>query len=296
MSDRLLFRFVIVGTAFTVGFTMPTPSEATQAQEQHMYVSVLDENDRPVLDLTVSDFVVREDGVLREVLRVQRATEPMQVALLVDNSSAAAPYLRDLRDGLGEFVKQISGDHQVAVITYGDRPTIVKDYTWSVAELQQAVGRIFPRPSSGSLLLDAIYNAAQGLQRREAARPVIVAVTAAGAEYSNRSYQAVLRLIEDAGATFHAVVMTTDGASFDTASRYRDMVLDRGTERPGGRRIDLLRGQFFREALEGVAEELLSQYLLVYARPDTLVPPEETTLSTTNPSLTVRGRSVGPVQ
>ena len=296
MSDRLLFRFVIVGTAFTVGFTMPTPSEATEAQEQHMYVSVLDEHDRPVLDLTVSDFVVREDGVLREVLRVQRATEPMQVALLVDNSSAAAPYLRDLRDGLGEFVKQISGDHQVAVITYGDRPTIVKDYTWSVAELQQAVGRIFPRPSSGSLLLDAIYNAAQGLQRREAARPVIVAVTAAGAEYSNRSYQAVLRLIEDAGATFHAVVMTTDGASFDTASRYRDMVLDRGTERTGGRRIDLLRGQFFREALEGGAEELLSQYLLVYARPDTLVPPEEITLSTTHPSLTVRGRSVGPVQ
>jgi len=296
MSDRLLFRFVIVGTVFTVGFTIPAPSGATQAQEQHMYVSVQDENDHPVVDLTVSDFVVREDGVLREVLRVQRATEPMQVALLVDNSSAAAPYLRDLRDGLGEFVKQISGDHQVAVITYGDRPTIVKDYTWSAAELQQAVGRIFPRPSSGSLLLDAIYSAAQGLMRREAARPVIVAVTAAGVEYSNRSYQAVLRLIEDAGATFHAVVMTTDGASFDNGSRYRDMVLDQGTERTGGRRIDLLRGQFFREALEGVAEELLSQYLLVYARPDTLLPPEEITLSTTHPSLTARGRSVGPVQ
>ena len=271
-----MFRFVIVGAVFTVGFAVSVLSEATQAQEQHMYVSVQDENDHPVVDLTVSDFVVREDGVLREVLRVQRATEPMQVALLVDNSSAAAPYLRDLRDGLGEFVKQISGDHQVAVITFG--------------------GRIFPRPSSGSLLLDAIYSAAQGLERREATRPVIVAVTAAGTEYSNRPYQAVLRLIESAGATFHTVVMTTGGASFDTGSRYRDMVLDRGTERTGGRRIDLLRGQFFREALNEIAEELLSQYLLVYARPDTLVPPEEIALSTTLPSLTVRGRSVGPLQ
>ena len=296
MNGRLMFRFVIVGAVFTVGFAVSVLSEATQAQEQHMYVSVQDENDHPVVDLTVSDFVVREDGVLREVLRVQRATEPMQVALLVDNSSAAAPYLRDLRDGLGEFVKQISGDHQVAVITFGDRPTIVKDYTRDATELQQAVGRIFPRPSSGSLLLDAIYSAAQGLERREATRPVIVAVTAAGTEYSNRPYQAVLRLIESAGATFHTVVMTTDGASFDTGSRYRDMVLDRGTERTGGRRIDLLRGQFFREALNEIAEELLSQYLLVYARPDTLVPPDEIALSTTLPSLTVRGRSVEPLQ
>ena len=302
MNDRSQLRIAMVGVLLTGSIAVPAPPAVAQAQEQQIYISVLDQNERMVADLTVDDFIVREDGVLREVLRVQRATNPMQVALLVDNSAASAPYLRDLRDGLGEFVKRIGGsDHEVAVITFGDRPTIVEEYTWSVIALQQAVGKIFPRPGGGSLLLDAIYDAGRGLQLRAAARPVIVAVTTEGVEYSNRPYQAVLRTIRNAGATFHAVVMTASGPSFDNGrsgqgSRFRDIVLERGTTQTGGRLIRLQAGQFFRESMEAVAEELLSQYLLVYARPEMLVPPEKFELLTTRPSLTVRGRSVGAAQ
>ena len=81
-----------------------------------MYVSVLDADGAPVAELTVEDFTVREDGLHREVLRVSPATKPMQVALLVDNSVAMSPYLRDPRNGLESFVEQLAGDHEVAVI------------------------------------------------------------------------------------------------------------------------------------------------------------------------------------
>ncbi|MDP6608979.1 MAG: VWA domain-containing protein [Vicinamibacterales bacterium] len=286
-------RLVALGSLITAGIVATAPTVTAQAQELQMYVSVLDDDDRPIADLTVDDFVLREDGVLREVLRVQPATEPMHVALLIDNSAASAQYLRDMRDGLGEFARRVGGDHEVAVITFGDRPTIVEDYTRSAIELQQAIGKVFPRPGSGALLLDAIYNAGEGLQRREVARPVMVAVTTMGTEYSNRGYQPVLRIIHEVGAIFHAVVMTSTSSSMDTASRYRDIVLDRGTSEAGGRRIDLLRGQMFRQAMERVADELLSQYLLVYARPEMLVPPDEIVVSTTRPDWTARGRSAG---
>ena len=265
---------------------------SAQSLERQMYVSVLDADGAPVADLTVQDFTVREDGLLREVLRVSPATEPMQVALLVDNSVAMSPYLLDLRNGLESFVGQLGGDHEVAVITFGDRPTIVVDYTRSLIELRQAVGRIFPRPSSGALLLDAIHNAGQGLQRRAAVRPVFVVVTTEGVEYSSRPYRMVLRTIEDTGATFHAVVMTASGSSFDSGSRFRDIVLDRGTALTGGRRIDLVRGQRIEQTLEALGRELVSQYLLVYARPEMLVPPERIELGTTRDSLTARGRPV----
>lgn len=287
------YRLVALSLFVMFGIVGAAPTVAAQAQELQMYVSVLDDDDRPVTGLTVDDFVLREDGVLREVLRVQPATEPMHVALLVDNSAASAQYLRDMRDGLGEFTQRIGGDHEVAVITFGDRPTIVEDYTRSVIELQQAIGKVFPRPGSGALLLDAIYNAGEGLQRREVARPVMVAVTTMGVEYSNRAYQPVLRIIQEVGATFHAVAMTSSSPSMGTESRYRDIVLDRGTSETGGRRIDLLRGQMFREAMERLADELLSQYLLVYARPEMLVPPDEIVVSTTHPDWTARGRSAG---
>ena len=55
-----------------------------------MYVSVLDKAGAPVPDLGPADFIVREDNVAREVLRVAPATDPMQIAILVDNSQAAA--------------------------------------------------------------------------------------------------------------------------------------------------------------------------------------------------------------
>ena len=52
-------------------------------------MSVVDKKGVPVTDVTPDDLVVREDGVAREILRVEPATDPMQVALLVDNSQAA---------------------------------------------------------------------------------------------------------------------------------------------------------------------------------------------------------------
>ena len=54
-----------------------------------MYVSALNDAGAPVPDLGPSDFIVREDNMAREVLRVEPAVEPMQIALLVDTSQAA---------------------------------------------------------------------------------------------------------------------------------------------------------------------------------------------------------------
>ena len=69
-----------------------------------MYVSVLNDAGAPVLGLGPADFIIREDNVAREVLRVAPATDPMQIALLVDNSQAARDYISNMRQALPEFV------------------------------------------------------------------------------------------------------------------------------------------------------------------------------------------------
>ena len=91
------------------------------------------------------------------------------------------------------------------------------------------------------------------------------------------------------GASLHAVVLTSSGAGLGTNARYRDMVLDRGTERTGGKRHDLLRGQRLQETLEELAHELLNQYLVVYARPDMLIPPDRVEIEMSDPSWAARG-------
>ncbi len=75
-----------------------------QALQRSMYVSVLDEAGQPVAGLGPTDFVVREDNNTREILRVDPADEPMQVAVMVDNSQASRNYIRDIRVGVEGFV------------------------------------------------------------------------------------------------------------------------------------------------------------------------------------------------
>jgi hypothetical protein len=94
----------------------------------------------PVEGLGPDAFVVKEDGVRREVLRVAPATEPMDIAILVDNSTAAADEITFLRSRPVE-VRPDHGDgqQQVAFITLADRPTIKVEYTDDAVRLKEAV-------------------------------------------------------------------------------------------------------------------------------------------------------------
>src|SRR3954468_7715735 len=111
-----------------------------QTKPTSVYVSVLDSKGEPVTGLTAADFAVKEDNVAREVLKAEPATEPLTVALLVDDSQAAHEGIQQIRDGVRNFITTLSGKAEIALITFGDRPTILVDYTTDTARLASAVG------------------------------------------------------------------------------------------------------------------------------------------------------------
>ena len=84
-----------------------------------MYVSVVDQAGNPVPDLGPSDFVIREDKVAREVLKVEPATDPMHVALLVDNSQAAESYVQEYRQAFTAFTAAMTA--HVAIFVPANR-------------------------------------------------------------------------------------------------------------------------------------------------------------------------------
>jgi hypothetical protein len=71
--------------------------------------------------------------------------------------------------------------------------------------------------------------------------------------------------------------------------RNRENVFDRGTTQTGGRRKNILTSMAMTDALERLAAELLGQYRITYARPDTLIPPGKIEVSVRPAGLTVRG-------
>jgi hypothetical protein len=263
---------------------------AAQARERVLHVTVYDSSHQPVRDLGPDAFLVREDGTRREVLRATPATSAMPVAIIVDNSQAAAPAIPDLRRALSAFVGALDGVGPVTLVTVADRPTIVADYTTTQKNLLEAAGRLFHAPNSGATLLDAISDVAKGIAKREDDRAAIVVVTTENTDFSHLQYPDVLKDLRTSGASLHVVVLVNPAGSYSTdEARNRSTVLDRGPRESGGVRMDVLTSMSFEPRLKDLAALLRSQYRVVYARPASLIPPEKIEILSSKPGLEARG-------
>src|SRR5262245_39762619 len=269
------------------------PAAHAQTDARSIYVAALDKAGKPVDDLGPGDFVVREGGLAREVLPVTAAPEPAQIALLVDTSSAIEPYVGDIRRGLQAFFKQVAGEHDVALIGYGERPTVYVDYTRDVKRLEGGLGMIYQRSNSGTELLEAIVDASKGLQRREAVRPVIIIFHARGQEFGELDHTSVLAQLRGYPVTMHALALTSRGAMpAGRPEQELELTLAEGTKMTGGRRQELLTTMALGDQLLAVLDEINKQYKVTYARPRTLIPPESLEVTARRPELTMRARQV----
>jgi von Willebrand factor type A domain len=266
---------------------------AAQPRERELYVSILDKDKHAVTTTPQpQDLIVREDNVAREVLRIVPATEPMQVALLVDNSQAATRSIQRMREGITQFVNLMAnGRNEISIVTMGDRPTLVVDATSDADKLKKnGADRLFAAPGSGTYLLESIIETSKGFRKKESARPVIVALLTEGTEFSNQHYDDVLKALKDSGTEFFALTLTeTQADDRSDPVRNRNVVLDRGTRETGGRREILLSDMAIQGAMTSVADELLHQFKVTYGRPESLIPPEKITVEAKNPAWTARG-------
>lgn len=274
-----------------------------QVDERVMYASVVDDKGSPVMNVTAKDLIVREDGQPREILRVAKDDDPMQVALLVDNSISMRDQLSDLRKSIATFVADLRPGVQVALLTLAERPTIVVNYTADRAALQKGVDRIVAYEAA-NYVIDGIAEAAEGLLKRTAARSVMVVVTGQGPELSYRHYSDALRPLRESGAALHAIMVTAPnvkgilnavehGNPGDSGGGIggvgRDIVLGRMTKETGGRYEEVLSMSALTAKLEQLSAEISNQYRVTFARPQRLIPPKNTVISARQPNQHARG-------
>ncbi|MCU0249958.1 MAG: VWA domain-containing protein [Vicinamibacterales bacterium] len=279
---------VFAAAAAALLLTLPS---GAQTIEREMFVSVLDQADKPVLTLGIQDFVVREDGRAREVLRARRATDVIDIALLVDTSQALGGQVSDLRRGLEAFIARMRPQAQISIVGLGDRPTIYADYTNSEEALAKGVGRIFPIAGAGAYVLDAVGEVLTGFEKRKPERSAVVVVWAGGQEFGTGTYQPLIDGLKARGTALHVVAIgaRTPADARTTEGRNRELLFDRGTTDTGGRRDNILTSMATADALERLAAELLGQYRITFARPDALVPPGRTEVAVRPAGLKARG-------
>lgn len=267
------------------------PHLGAQARERVAFVSVVDRSSGdPQSTLAAGDIVIREDGTPREVLRVAPADGPIPIAVLVDTSAATEPVIPDLRNALTAFFAALGNTGPVALVSFGERPDVLTDYTSAPAALAAGVGRVFARPGSGATLVEAVFETAGGLGRRESERAAIVVLSASTPELSTLHFSRALSRLQASGASLHVVTLSTPGRTgFDDAARQRDALLDRGVRETGGSRRNVVSSQAFVPAMTAIARLLSHQFRVVYARPVTLIPPNSFEVTAVSPGLIAYG-------
>jgi len=238
----------------------------TQPLETHsVQVSVTDSKGAPVEGLAMNDVALLENGIVRDLVKVEPDKRPLAVLLLVDTSqSLASEYRTNIVDAVTSFVRSLPAGTHYSLWTTGDRPTKLVDFTDDPSEAGRALVRVAPQ--GGNTVLDALVEASQTLKQREGERTAVVAVTGMGIEFSNRDQHQVVDQAKKNASTFMAVEIDEGGVPFENRYKY-EYVLSGLTKATGGLLEVPLSAMGVDAALQKVRAELLSQYRLTYETP-----------------------------
>jgi Ca-activated chloride channel family protein len=170
--------------------------------------SVLDKNNRPVLDLTQDQFDVYEEGVKQKIELFEAETQqPLDLTLMIDSSLSEIKSLDFETDAAARFIKKLMRpSDQLALFEFSDVVTEIAPFSSDVRMLQTAVKRV--TPGDGTALYDAVFLGAQALARNPAGRRrVIVLVTDAGETTSRADFETARRGALRADALLYTIVV-----------------------------------------------------------------------------------------
>jgi Ca-activated chloride channel family protein len=217
-SMQRAFAFIIIAALpfLAAGATAPRASSLTPPQEPirievdlvNVLASVVDQNHRPITNLSKDAFEIFDDGTPQKVTIFEPETHlPLDLALMIDSSSSAKMDFHQEREAAAKFIQSVvrPGDG-VAVFSFAEDVRQLTGFSADIPILQHSVRTI--KDGAGTALYDAVYLAATTLYGRKAdRRRVIVLVTDAGESMSKSSFETARRAAIRSGALLYTVVL-----------------------------------------------------------------------------------------
>jgi VWFA-related protein len=255
---------VLAMAAFLLGQAAPTTAPGTELRA--LTVTLLDNKDQEVTDVSASDVALLENGVSRDVVSFKPDRRPLSVAVLVDTSAAVgSAYRLNVLEAVTGLVTRLPEGSRYALWTTGDRPTKVRDFTDDRGAAAAALKMV--APMGGNYVLDAFDEASRDLRKngREGDRTAVVAVSFVGPEFSSVDKYRAAEVAQDNADLFLSVLVeAAEGAEREmlTDASY---VMDRLARATGGRFDTILSPMGLDGALRKLSAHLRSAYRLLYA-------------------------------
>ena len=273
--------------------TAQGPAPSTESRT--IFVTVTDRNGLPMEDLTAADFEIKEGGKAVIVNEAGIAKDRLQIALIVDDNGTGL-----FRSPLARFVQRMDGRAIMSLSSVTGQTMKVVDYTPSAEAVLQGVATLNARPGTpdGGQLLEGISEAALELRKREATRPVIIALTVGGEEHSTVNSDHVLDQLRKSAAILHvfsversalrSTVATSNPKDLLQENMHLNRVLGDGPKQSGGRHQSIVASTGMLMPLQNLATELTAQYRISYSLPPGAKRSDKLNISTKRKGLIVR--------
>jgi hypothetical protein len=287
----------IVGVALMLSCAVLwSQAPAPAGLSRTVYITVTDRNGGPVDNLVADDLEIKEGGKLATVEAAGRASDPLQIDMIVDDNGTGL-----FRASLARFVQRMEGRAVMALRSVVGQTMKVVEFTPSIDALLRGIATLNARPetSDGGQLLEGISEAARELHKAEAMRPVIIALTVGGQEHSTVSSDFVLDQLRESRAALHVFSVANSALRTSVVARtpkdllqenmHLNRVLGDGPKQTGGRHQQIVASAGALLGLQLLAAELTSQYRITYTLAPGVKRAEKLSIAVRRKDLVVRG-------
>jgi VWFA-related protein len=250
----------------------------------NLYCSVRTKQNALISTLEKGDFTLAEDGTSQTIKYFTKETDlPLTIGLLVDVSGSQRNLIEIERRAASAFFSSVLRKKDVAfLISFGADSELLQDITGSPRALQEGLNHLKlnagfsginsgPVPTMnharGTVLYDAVYEAAGEILAKEVGRKAIVLITDGQDEGSTLNMKQAIEAAQKADAIIYGVLYVDRqfyGLGGFAGGYSGESVLKQMADETGGRLFQVDRKNTLDNVFEQIQQEMRTQYAIGY--------------------------------
>ncbi len=262
----MTLRPIAVFLLAAIPLALATAEDVRSETSIDLYVEV----DPGETSLQPGNFAVREAGVLRPILAVERV-DSASLILLVENTGRSWQVLNETRSAMRAFLRHAPDVHSYALVSYGSGARVEAPLSSEVLSIAGAYAEMRQSAWNETDTFDAIARTLHAASQAPAPRAVLL-IGSGRDSFSKATYAEVLHQAEASGVIIHALL--TGGSLGEEAadsqrSQRGEMLLRALSAQTGGRYFCPNCEAGYSDAMKEALDALSRLYLIRYERPQT---------------------------
>lgn len=228
-------------------------------------VSVTDPKQRLVTGLNQENFQVFEGKKPQAIKHFSSEDAPVSLGIVVDTSGSMADKMDRVREAINQFCEAANLMDEFFMITFGDEPHLVVDFTTNPQELQKEL--LFAQPKGRTALLDAVYLAMKKMRQAKYAKKALLIISDGGDNHSRYGERDVKSVVKESDVMVYSIG-TFDRYVPTHEELLGPALLSELAQPTGGRSFALQHATEMPEVAHRIGVELRTQYVLGYRPQD----------------------------